>query len=1017
MTTPAQVIELVERFARNQDIYKRPEYKEAQVRVEFIDPFFEALGWDVRNVRGYAEQYKDVVHEDALKVGGGTRAPDYCFRVGGARKFFLEAKKPSVSVKRDVGPAYQLRRYTWSAKLPLGILTDFEEFAVYDCRHRPKPTDKASDGRIMFLTFDQYPERFSAIYDVFAKESVLRGSFDRYVQDATGKRGTSEVDTEFLKELEGWRDALARNIALRNPDLSVYELNYAVQRTIDRIIFLRMCEDRGIEEYGRLLALTGGPSIYARMGDLYRQADAKYNSDLFDFQTDVLSKSLVMDDKVLRPILAGLYYPQSPYEFSVLPADVLGQVYEQFLGKIIRLTSGHRAVVEEKPEVRKAGGVYYTPTYIVDYIVKQTVGVLVEGKTPRQISKLRILDAACGSGSFLLGAYQYLLDYHRQWYEEHDPARYAAGRQPALYQSARGEWRLTTAEKKRILLNNIYGVDIDRQAVEVTKLSLLLKVLEGETDETLGQQLTLWRERALPDLANNIKCGNSLIGPDYYDGRQLAMFDDDEMRWVNAFDWEAEFPEIMVAGGFDAVIGNPPYLRIQGLQEYYGDQINYFVNHFESAVKRFDLYLLFVEKGFHLLAQDGHLGFICPHKFLNSDFGSGLREFLINNSAIERFISFGNNLVFSQASTYTGILLLRESKGTSFTYYEFPDLSPPELSKHLESLTNEDFSIYNLAEFTSGPWMLTLAGQQKLLNKIKQQPATLGEVFDHVFQGIVTGIDEIYFLGRITDVERDVIEVFSQREGKNIKIERAILKPLLKGEDVSRYTESNFRYYCIYPYKLIREKTVILQESELSINYPLAYRYLRQYRSELRDLRIKYKTNPEYWYSCHRARSMVLFESNRIITPEISLGCNMTIAPAGLYHNTMVYSLLPSPSQSEHKLYWLGLLNSSLLWWFLSNTGNVLRGGYFRFKTNYLKPFPVRTINFGDAADTDRHDRMVALVGRMLVLHKKMTGATIPADKKLYQRQIEATDRQVDSLVYELYGLTDEEIAIVEGQR
>jgi hypothetical protein len=421
-----EVERLVDRFARNLDVYKRAEYKETQVRVEFIDPFFEVLGWDVRNVRGYAEQYKDVVHEDAIKVSGATRAPDYCFRIGGVRKFFLEAKKPSVSVKGDVGPAYQLRRYAWSAKLPLSILTDFEEFAAYDCRQRPKPDAKVSVGRIMYLTFDQYLDRFDDIYGVFAKESVLKGSFDRYVQDTKRKRGTSEVDAEFLREIEGWREALARNIALRNPDLSVHELNFSVQRTIDRIIFLRMCEDRGIEEYGRLLALTG---------DLYRQADEKYDSDLFDFQADTLSRSLTVDDKVLDPILAGLYYPQSPYEFSVLPAEILGQVYEQFLGKVIRLTPSHRAKVEEKPEVKKAGGVYYTPTYIVDYIVQQTVGKLVEGKTPRQISKLRILDPACGSGSFLLGAYQYLLDYHRQWYEAHDPAKHGRGKRPAVYQT------------------------------------------------------------------------------------------------------------------------------------------------------------------------------------------------------------------------------------------------------------------------------------------------------------------------------------------------------------------------------------------------------------------------------------------------------------------------------------------------------------------------------------------------------------------------------------------------------
>ncbi|MFO0793189.1 MAG: DNA methyltransferase [Candidatus Brocadiaceae bacterium] len=233
---------------------------------------------------------------------------------------------------------------------------------------------------------------------------------------------------------------------------------------------------------------------------VFRRADDRYNSGLFHFQkekrplriTRYPYAGVTIDDKVLRDIMRNLYYPDSPYEFSVLSVDILGQVYEQFLGKVIRLTEGHRAVVEEKPEVRKAGGVYYTPTYIVDYIVKNTVGKLLEcglqnderakiplskgGKgvvslTPKEAAKIRILDPACGSGSFLLGAFQYLLDYHRDWYVANEPEKWATGRSPALYQASGGDWRLTTAERKRILLNNIYGVDIDPQAVEVTKLS------------------------------------------------------------------------------------------------------------------------------------------------------------------------------------------------------------------------------------------------------------------------------------------------------------------------------------------------------------------------------------------------------------------------------------------------------------------------------------------------------------------------------------------------------------------
>ena len=208
---------------------------------------FEILDWDISNRQGFAEAYKEVIHEAAVKIGPATKAPDYAFRIGGTKKFFLEAKKPGVDIKNDPEPAYQLRRYAWSAGLPLSILTDFEEFAVYDCRIKPLPKDKASVGRILYLTYREYETRWTEIAEFFAKQAILQGSFDRYAEGAKGKRGTTPVDDAFLKEIEEWRSELAHNLARRNSRLKVRELNFAVQHTIDRIIFLRMCEDRGIE--------------------------------------------------------------------------------------------------------------------------------------------------------------------------------------------------------------------------------------------------------------------------------------------------------------------------------------------------------------------------------------------------------------------------------------------------------------------------------------------------------------------------------------------------------------------------------------------------------------------------------------------------------------------------------------------------------------------------------------------------------------------------------------------------
>src|SRR6266581_1111462 len=708
MAPPQSVLELIDRFNRNRSAYKSDQYNEARLRIEFLNPFFEALGWDVNNKQGYAEAYKDVVNEDAIKVGGATKAPDYSFRVGGTRKFFVEAKKPAINLRDASDPAFQLRRYAWSAKLPLSILTDFEEFVVYDCRVKPDRTDKATTARIMYLTFADYLKRWEEITSIFSREAILKGSFDSFAEETKSKRGTAEVDTAFLQEIESWRELLARHLAQRNRSLTQRELNFAVQMTIDRIIFLRICEDRGIEEYERLKALLKGTTVYARLCHLFREADDRYNSGLFHFEKekdwpeppDTLTLNLTLDDKPLKEIVKRLYYPDSPYEFSVLPADVLGKVYEQFLGKVIHLTPSHQVMIEEKPEVRKAGGVYYTPNFIVDYIVQHTLSKVLEGKKPGvrgSASKIKIVDPACGSGSFLIVAYQYLLDWHRDRYVAEGVEKH----RKELYQGAGGLWLLTTQEKKRILLNNIYGVDIDPQAVEVTKLSLLLKVLEGESNQSLISQLRLFHERALPDLDSNIKCGNSLIDSNFYSTPTLPLFDDETQYRINAFDWTSAFPQAFSGDdpGFDAVIGNPPYIRIQALKEWAPIEVEYYKKAYKAAGKgNYDIYVVFVERGLSLLNKHGRLGFILPHKFFNAQYGEPLRALIAKSRSLSEIVHFGDQQVFEDGTTYTCLLILDKSGTNEVAFAKVTDLADWRITHSAERHS------IPAARVTAGPW-------------------------------------------------------------------------------------------------------------------------------------------------------------------------------------------------------------------------------------------------------------------------------------------------------------------------
>jgi hypothetical protein len=331
MTASKIIKELVDRFEQQIDTYTSTKYNETQVRREFIDPFFKALGWDIDNTQGYSEAYKDVVHEDSIKIAGGHRAPDYSFRVGGIRKFFLEAKKPSVNISDEDKAAFQIRRYGWSSKLPLSIITSFRELAVYDCRIRPQLSDRPSVARIMAVNYKQYVEKWDEIAAVFSKEAVYKGAFDRYAGSIKLKKGTTAVDDDFLAEIEKWRETLARHMALKNQWLTQAQLNYSVQTIIDRIIFLRICEDRGIEPYSKLQSLTEKTNVYGALKSLFESADDRYNSGLFHFRSekgrpelpDTITPALEIDDRPLKDMIVGLYYPDSPYEFSVIGADIL----------------------------------------------------------------------------------------------------------------------------------------------------------------------------------------------------------------------------------------------------------------------------------------------------------------------------------------------------------------------------------------------------------------------------------------------------------------------------------------------------------------------------------------------------------------------------------------------------------------------------------------------------------------------------------------------------------------------
>jgi hypothetical protein len=986
---PDAILRLIEHFERQTDQVCSPEYNETQLRIDFVNPMFAELGWDMDNALGYAEQYREVVHEDRIKVAGATKAPDYSFRVGGNRKFFLEAKKPAVNIKDSWEPAYQLRRYAWSAKLAVSILTDFEELAIYDCRIQPKQFDKASVARREYIGYKQYPERWDFIAGTFSKDAVLRGDFDRYCGSARG-RGAQEFDQAFLEEIEEWRKKLASNLALRNEGLDDRGLNFAVQRIIDRIVFLRICEDRGIEHVGQLRGLLNGEQIYARLLKLFRDADDRYNSGIFHFKTekgrdeapDELTPGLEVDDSTLKLILRRLYYPESPYEFTVVSADILGSVYERFLGKVITLTAGHRAKVEEKPEVRKTGGVYYTPTYIVDYIVQHTVGRLLEGKTPKEAAKLKVLDPACGSGSFLIGAYQHLLDWHLKWYVANGPESWAKGKNATLRPNSLGQWRLTIKERKRILVDNIHGVDIDYQAIEVTKLSLLLKVLEGETAESLGGFWSLFRERALPDLGRNVQCGNSLIGMDFTLTVAWKEMSDAEQQRVNVFDFRRAFPSVPKRG-FDAVIGNPPYIRM----EWFAPLKTYLAANYQAHEERADLYAYFLERALKLVNPNGLVGEIVSNKFIRAKYGALLRAALHEYGRVVAVVDFAGANVFHGATVRTVVLILEPKSATPASVATYVPPPRPDVMADLESgqTTVDRYAkghalVVPADAFDPAEWKLTSTGNADLVRRLRHDGIPLHEfIGNRVLFGLKTGCNEAF--------------IINEDEANRIDPKHKVVLPILFGKDVRRYEP------------LFAGRYVVYLHPDLNVeDFPRAGKHLAPYQKRLEN-----RAGGQHWWELQQpAVNLLRFRKEpKIIYPIIAKECRFALDDGGYLVNDKTF-ILPTAD-----LLVLGVLNSRVANFYFGEVCAALEGErdrYLEFRAQYVDLYPMpHAENSGPVAQ-----RLRAAVTSMLRLRERQRSAKLPHPKDQLRRQIDETDRQIDHLVYELYGLTDYEIRIVE---
>lgn len=999
-----EVKKLVARFAAHEREFTRAgsAFNETQARTDFIAPFFRALGWDVDNEEGLPQDLREVFQEASLDIedSRASKRPDYEFRLARQRKFYVEAKKPCVNIREDKSSAFQTRRYGFSAGLPVAALTNFNQLVIYDCVPVPDETDDARIARIKLFSYTEYEAHFDEIYDSLSREAVYSGLFDKTYGISAARQGTSQFDDYFLKQIRSWREKLAKDIYKRNSRLSEEELTYIVQRLLNRIIFLRICEDRDLEKSERLKALDE-KSTYKDLKRLLQEADRKYDSGLFNLIDDP-SLGIEVGSKVLVEIIKELYYPASPYTFAVVDASVLGQIYELLLAHSIRITAGDKVRLVEKPEVTESGGVISTPKYIVDTIAERTLGHVAHGKAPAELMKLRVGDIACGSGIFLLSTFEHLLAKHLDYYIRDGVADHNG---KEIYEAGAGTWRLNLHEKQRILTSCIFGVDIDHQAVEVARFSLILKLIEGESNESIAANLAEHGERALPSLDRNVLSGNSLVSPEQFlDFKPAAS--KELLERVNPFDWGKAFPEVTRAGGFDAVIGNPPYIRIQNMVGYSPEEAEFFQSEMSgyqcARSDNFDKYHLFAERALNLLRPKGWLGYILPHKFTVIKSGEALRGQIAKGRLLRSVVHFGVQQVFSGSSTtYTCILLLEKSTGEKFTLEQVKDLATWRYGQ--SGVKTE----YQLDVLTGKPWALIEGGASEVIQDLRTNNPTKLEDVAEIFVGVQTSRDKVYIV-QPNSIGRSAIR-FKEKTGKEWEIEKGILRPFLLDVALTAYSQPRPNAFIIFPYRISDGQAELYSPSEMASKFPLAWRYLNAHKEELRKRDIQNGT-PSTWYRFGRSQSLTKFDTPKILINILSVEPRYAYDAADILvgggGNGPYYLFRPRP-ESKFSIFFLqALLNNPLVEAIVKGSASTFRGGYYSHSKQFLKDLPVPALDLSTAKDRQRHDNIVKLVRKLISINESRLNAKTPAKQQLYKRLADALTDQLNAAVEKLYGLS-----------
>ena len=928
--------ELINRFKVNYEFYNNSKYNESECRLEFIDEFLKDFGWDVQNSNGKSPNLIEVVVESYEQELG---KPDYTMTFNGISTFFVEAKKPAVNILDNSDCSFQTRRYGWSAKHRISILTNFKELLIYDCSDMPKSNDPTSKNLIAKYNYLEYFDKYDEIYELISKEIVYNGKFEEKFKSFSAIGQT--IDEMFLKQINDWRVQLGQEL-FNIKGGNIEDINIEIQEFINEIVFLRICEDRNLPLYKTLQkSISIDSMLQKELEKIIEIADKRYNSGIFK-ERNIINE---LDKNILKNIITDLYYPNSPYDFTVISSNILGEIYEVFISETLIVKNNEVILQAKKENLNRA--IVTTPYDVVKFMVSKSLEKFTNKKSPEEIKKLRIADIACGSGIFLTEVLDYLINYCQDWYEKNK-------KYDNLEETYTNTYKLTYKEKKEILTNCLYGVDIDYQAVEVAKFSLLLKVLENETEETVINE-----KPVLPSLDSNIVNGNSLI--------DLEMIEDattDELINIRPF----SFNDINGGNKFDLIIGNPPYvktedmIKLQDKKEVQAYKSKYYV-----AYKQFDKYFLFIQRAVDLVKDDGTVCYIVPNKFINNVAGEKIRELISENKYLKMFIDFNYQQVFKDKTIYSSIILLNKSKEENFEY--------SYINSYEEWIINNKSNIYteiSCNEIDKNPWILSMdLEKMKELKKLFNNSIRLSEIA-RPFNGVQTSLNRIYVIKGKEILGENENYIIINKNGKKYNIEKEVLKmyfqPINKVEkNVNSFDPLVTDKYIIFPYDKNGELIDINLSQYSGIkeylldNYDLIVPKQISGKSTGRDVP---NANENNWYQFGRVQAINEFNNEEKLIVGV-----MSKEPMFMYDNenlviqsggTAGYCGIKMKENNKYDLFFLqAYLSHPIISDVMEKMGSDFEGGFYSRGTQVLEKLPIINVDFENEKEKALYDKIV----------------------------------------------------------